>query len=181
MKVLVGCEFSGIVRKAFSDKGHNATSCDFLDTEIPGDHYKGNILDLLNEKWDLAIIHPPCQYLAVSGSRWFKFRKKEQKLALDFVKIFFDIPIKKVCIENPVSIISTVIRKPDQIINPYQFGHTEKKRTCLWLKNLPKLKPTKIMKERKQTLYYLSPSKERSKIRSRTFKGIARAMANQWT
>ncbi len=180
MRVLVGCEFSGIVREAFKEKGHMATSCDFEPTETPGKHYQGNILDILNEKWDLMIAHPPCRYLAVSGARWFKDRQKEQKKALKFVQDLMKAPIDKICIENPISIISTRIRKPDQIIQPWQFGHGETKATCLWLKGLPILKPTKIVKGREGRVWKEAPSKDRWKNRSRTYKGIAKAMAQQW-
>jgi len=180
MKVLVACEFSGIVREAFKAKGHDAVSCDLLSTEIPGKHWKGDVLDLIYKKWDLMIAHPPCTHLAVSGARWFKDKKKEQKEALQFVQDLMDAPIGKICIENPISVISTKIRKPDQIIQPWQFGHPETKATCLWLKNLPKLKPTKIVSGRENRVWKEPPGSERWKNRSRTLKGIAEAMANQW-
>mgnify|MGYP001372522054 CR=1 FL=1 len=139
MKVLVACEYSGIVRDAFIKKGHDATSCDFLPTELEGSHFEGNVLDIIDQGWDMMIAHPPCTHLAVSGARWFKDKQKEQKKALKFVKSLLDAPIEKIALENPVSIISTRIRKPSQIIQPWQFGHPENKKTCFWLKNLPLL------------------------------------------
>ena len=145
MKVLVACEFSGIVREEFSKMGHDATSCDFLDSEIPGKHYKGDVRDLLNDGWDEMIAHPPCRHLAVSGAAWFKRKQKKQEGALDFVKELMDCPIPRIAIENPISIISTRVRKPDQIIQPWQFGHGASKATCFWLKNLPKLVPTNVV------------------------------------
>jgi hypothetical protein len=167
MKVLVACEFSGIVRDAFIAKGHNAESCDLLPTERHGPHFQCDIIDLLSytmfQKWDLMIAHPPCTHLAVSGARWFKDKLYEQKLALDFVQQLMDADIPKICIENPVSIISSRIRKPDQIIQPWMFGEPFQKTTCLWLKNLPKLKPTKIMNTREQACWKMPPSKDRWK------------------
>jgi len=180
MKVLVACEFSGIVREEFSKLGHDAWSCDLLDTEIPGNHIKGDVLNIIDQNWDLMIAHPPCTHLAVSGARWFKDKKEEQKAALNFVKLLLEAPINKIALENPISIISTHIRKPDQIIQPWQFGHGETKSTCLWLKNLPFLKPTKIVEGREQRIWKLPPGVDRWKERSRTFKGIAQAMAEQW-
>jgi hypothetical protein len=181
MKVLVACEYSGIVRDAFKEKGHYAVSCDLLPTESEGLHYQGDVRDILYDGWDMMIAHPPCTYLAVSGARWFKDRKQEQKEALDFVRLLMGAPIDKICIENPVSVISTAIRKPDQIIQPYQFGHNESKRTCLWLKGLPLLIPTDIITESiQQSIHRMPPGKNRSKERSRTFSGIAKAMADQW-
>lgn len=182
MRVLVACEFSGRVRDAFINKGHEAVSCDLLDTEIPGPHLKCNVLDVLNDNWDLIICHPPCTYLCVSGARWFKNRQIEQVDALNFVNLLLNAPIEKLALENPVGIISTKIRKPDQIIQPWQFGEHVNKKTCLWLKNLPKLIPTKIIdkKYRFNTVHEESPSKNRWKNRSRTYYGIAEAMATQW-
>lgn len=180
MKVLVGCEFSGIVREAFSKRGHDATSCDLLDSEIPGKHIHGNVLNHLDRDWDLLIAHPPCTYLAVCGARWFKYRKEEQHEALTFVRYLLNAKIPKICIENPISVISTKIRKPDQIIQPYQYGHGETKATCLWLKNLPKLVPTNVVSGREHRVHNAAPSPDRWKIRSRTFTGIAQAMATQW-
>jgi hypothetical protein len=180
LRVLIACEFSGIVRDAFANKGHDAWSCDFLDTELPGNHIKDNVLYHLGKNWDLMIGHPPCTYLAVSGARWFSQRQKEQEDALEFVRQLMNAPIPKICIENPVSVISTRIRKPDQIIQPYMFGHGETKATCLWLKNLPKLHPTKIVDGREGRIWKESPSLDRWKNRSRTYVGIAEAMAKQW-
>ena len=182
MKVLVACEFSGVVREAFRKYGHDAWSCDLLDTEIPGPHYKCDVLKVIAyQAWDLMIAHPPCTHLAVSGARWFKEKKKEQGEALDFVRKLLNAPIEKIALENPVSIISTKIRKPDQIIQPWQFGHGETKKTCLWLKNLPLLVPTNIVSGRLQRVWKMGPSENRWKDRSRTYQGIAEAMANQWT
>lgn len=180
MNVLVACEFSGIVRDAFLARGHNAISCDLLPTESPGPHYQGDVVDLLYEGWDLMIAHPPCTHLAVSGARWFKDKQEEQQQALEFVQLLFNAPILKIAVENPVSIISTRIRKPDQIIQPWQFGHGETKATCLWIKNLPPLQPTNVVRGRETRIHHLPPSKDRWKIRSRTFEGIAQAMAEQW-
>ncbi len=181
MRVLIACEFSGIVREAFKVKGHYAMSCDLLPTEIPGNHYQGDIRDLLlPSQWDLMIAHPPCTHLAVSGARWFQNKQKEQKEALDFVRLLLNAPINKICLENPVSIISTHIKKPSQVIHPYWFGHGETKTTCLWLKNLPLLKPTDIVNGRENRIHKMPPSKDRWKNRSRTFTGIAEAMADQW-
>ena len=180
MKVLIACEYSGRVRDAFLKAGHDAMSCDLLETDVDGPHYKGDVKDILNDNWDLMIAHPPCTHLAVSGARWFKDKKVEQAEALDFVRLLLDAPIDKIALENPVSIISTKIRKPDQIIQPWQFGHGETKATCLWLKNLPKLKPTDIVDGREARIHNIPPSKDRWKIRSITYLGIANAMAEQW-
>ena len=180
MKVLVACEFSGIVREAFKVKGHDAISCDLLPSEIPGNHYKGDVRDIIDDGFDLMIAHPPCTHLAVSGARWFKDKKVEQKEALDFVRFLMDSNIPKIAIENPISIISSHIRKPDQIIQPWQFGHGETKATCIWLKNLPLLQPTNIVDGRKDRIHKLPPSENRWKERSRTYEGIAKAMAEQW-
>ena len=180
MKVLVACEFSGIVRDAFRALGHDATSCDLLRTERAGQHYLCDVRDVLGEQWDLMIAHPPCTHLAVSGSRWFKDKAKEQAEALDFVRTLMDAPIPRIAIENPISVISSRIRKPDQIIQPWQFGHGETKATCLWLKNLPKLQPTKIVSGREARVHRMPPGPDRWKERSRTFQGIADAMATQW-
>lgn len=180
MKVLIACEFSGIVREAFRERGHNSFSCDLLPTELSGQHYQCNILEVLHQHWDLMIAHPPCTHLAVSGARWFKHKKLEQKEALDFVKMLLNTNIKKIALENPISIISSVIRKPDQIIQPWQFGHGETKATCLWLKNLPKLVPTNVVSGREAKVHKMPPSENRWKERSRTYVGIAKAMAEQW-
>ena len=181
MRVLIGCEFSGIVRDAFKAKGHDAWSCDLLPSEIPGQHIQGDILEILNDSWDLIIAHPPCTHLCVSGARWFKGKQKEQAEALEFVRLLLDAAIPRIALENPVSIISTRIRKPDQIIQPWMFGHGETKATCLWLKGLPKLQPTNIVEGREGRVFRMPPSPDRWKERSRTFQGIADAMANQWS
>lgn len=183
MRVLIACEFSGITRDAFLACGHEAASVDLVATERPGPHYKLDVRDLLyTGEWDLMIANPPCTYLAVSGARWFAARRIQQHEAIAFVRLLLDAPIRKICIENPVSVLSTAIRPPDQIINPYQYGHPEKKRTCLWLKNLPPLKATNVIpkRRREQMNYYEVPSDDRSRNRSRAFNGIAKAMAQQW-
>lgn len=180
MRVLVACEFSGIVRDAFLARGHDAWSCDLLPTESPGPHIQGDVLLHLGQEWDLMIAHPPCTHLAVSGAKWFKFKQKEQAEALEFVRVLLNAPVPRIALENPVSVISTKIRKPSQIIQPWQFGHGETKTTCLWLKNLPALVPTNIVPGRVNRLHRLPPSPDRWKIRSRTFPGIAAAMADQW-
>ena len=177
----MACEFSQIVTNEFRKKGHEAFSCDILPTDgNPKWHIQDDVLNHLDENWDMMIAHPPCTYLAVSGARWFKQRKKEQREALDFVQKLMDIDIPRIAIENPISVISSQIRKPDQIIQPWMFGHGETKATCLWLKNLPKLKPTKIVDGREQRIHKLPPSADRWKLRSKTFEGIAKAMAKQW-
>jgi len=160
--------------------GHEAMSCDLLQTDVPGPHYQGNVLDVINDGWDLMIAHPPCTHLAVSGSRWFKNKVLEQAEALDFVRILLNAPISKIALENPISVISSKIRKPDQIIQPWQFGHGETKATCLWLKNLPKLIPTNIVDGREARVHKMPPSPDRWKLRSTTYQGIAQAMAQQW-
>ena len=180
MRVLVACEFSGTVRDSFAAKGHDAWSCDLLETERPGQHYQGDVRDMLTQEWDLMIAHPPCTHLAVSGARWFKDKKEEQAEALDFVRMLMDANIPRICIENPISIISSRIRKPDQIIQPWQFGHGETKATCLWLKGLTKLTPTNIVEGRHARVHREPPSPDRWKNRSRTMQGIANAMASQW-
>lgn len=191
MKVAVICEFSGTVRDAFTKLGHEAISFDLLPSETPGEHYQGDITELPLDYWrqfDLAICHPPCTHLAVSGAAWFKYKQKEQAEALDFVRFLMNLPIERIAIENPVSVISSKIRKPDQIIQPYQFGHMEQKKTCLWLKNLPKLDETnnvyqemmKLPKNQRERLHYLPPGPDRWKERSKTFQGIAAAMSEQW-
>lgn len=180
LRVLVACEYSGTVREAFKELGHYAMSCDLLDTEIPGEHYKGDVRDILFDGWDIMIAHPPCTHLAVSGARWFKDKQREQAEALEFVRLLLDAPIERIALENPISIISSQIRKPDQIIQPWQFGHGETKATCLWLQNLPKLQPTNIVEGREQRIWKIPPGPDRWKERSRTFEGIAQAMANQW-
>lgn len=190
MKVLVACEFSGIVRDAFAAKGHDAWSCDLLPDEgrvfkSPSSwgrrvHIVGDVIDLLNKDFDLMIAHPPCTHLSVSGARWWETKQVKQRKAIWFFMALADANIPKICIENPVGIMSTCWRKPDQYIQPWQFGHGETKKTGLWLKNLPKLKPTKIVSGREARIHKMPPSKNRGKLRSITFQGIANAMAEQW-
>lgn len=182
MNVLVACEYSATVRDAFRARGHNAYSADLLPTEgDPRWHIQGDALAAARERpWDLMVAHPPCTHLAVSGSRWFKDKQAEQIEALAFVKALMDAPILMIAIENPISIISSRIRKPDQIIQPWQFGHGETKATCLWLKNLRKLTPTNVVAGREARVHRMAPGPDRWKERSRTFSGIAEAMADQW-
>ena len=181
MRVLVACEYSGRVRQAFRNLGHDAWSCDLLPSEDGGHHFEGYVEEVIKDfHWDLMIAHPPCTHLAVSGARWFKDKVNEQQEALQFVNYLMNVPIGKICIENPISIISSKIRKPDQIIQPWMFGHGETKATCLWLKNLPKLVPTDIVEGREPKVHYMSPGPNRWKERSRTYQGIANAMAEQW-
>lgn len=180
MRVLIACEFSATVREAFAALGHDAWSCDLLESEKPGQHLIGDVHQVLSQEWDLLIAHPPCTHLAVSGARWFKEKQQEQAQALDFVRELLSADIPRIALENPISIISSKIRKPDQIIQPWQFGHGETKATCLWLKNLPKLQPTQIVDGRESRIHKMPPSENRWKERSRTFPGIARAMAQQW-
>ena len=182
MKVLIACEYSGAVREAFRKRGHEALSCDLLPTEVDGPHYEGDVFDIINDGWDLMIAHPPCTHLAVSGARHFAAKKASgvQDEALEFVRKLLDADIPRIALENPISIISSRIRKPDQIIQPWQFGHGETKATCLWLKNLPKLTPTDIVEGREQRVHLMPPGPNRWKERSRTFQGIADAMAQQW-
>lgn len=181
MKVLIACEFSGRVRDAFRANGHDAWSCDLLPCESdPQWHLQGDVIEHLRDGWDLMIAHPPCTHLAVSGARWFKEKRTEQEDALRFVQTLMDAPIPRIAIENPVSIISSRIRKPNQIIQPWQFGHGETKATCLWLKNLPLLTPTNIVDGRNHSAWKEPPGPDRWKNRSRTFLGIAEAMAEQW-
>jgi hypothetical protein len=202
MKVLVACEESGVVRNAFAARGHLAVSCDLLPTESTGIHYHGDILDIINLGWDLMIAHPPCTYITISANKWLKdqpprksgalvgeARRLAQRGAIDFFIKLYNAPIKKVAIENPIGVMSSIFRKPDQVIQPWMFGHGETKATCLWLKNLPKLvwaRETNLFEQktavdgREQRIHKLAPSPDRAKIRSRTFSGIAKAMAEQW-
>lgn len=180
MRVLIACEYSGTVRDAFTALGHDAVSCDMLPSERPGKHYQGNVLDILGDGWDLMIAHPPCTHLAVSGARWFKDKLQEQAEALAFVRTLLEANIPRIALENPVSIISTRIKKPSQVIQPWQHGHGETKATCLWLKNLPLLVPTDLVEGRIARVHMMPPSPLRWKERSRTYPGIARAMAIQW-
>jgi hypothetical protein len=182
MKVLVACEYSGRVRDAFTVLGHDAMSCDLLPTDALGKHYQGDVFEIINDGWDLMIAHPPYTHLAVSGARHFAAKQASgvQQEALAFVQKLLDAPIAKIALENPISIISSRIRKPDQIIQPWQFGHGETKATCLWLKGLPLLKPTNIVEGREPKVHRMPPSADRWKLRSTTYQGIADAMAQQW-
>lgn len=183
MRVLVSCEYSGRVRQAFRNKGHEAWSFDLLPSEDNSEfHVTGDIRQALDHHWDLMICHPPCTFLAVSGARWFSdpVRKWEQAKALGFVRMHLEAKIERICLENPISVISSKIRKPTQIIQPWQFGHGETKATCLWLKNLPKLAPTDIVDGREAKVHKMPPGPDRWKERSRTYQGIADAMAAQW-
>ncbi|MBF3536125.1 DNA cytosine methyltransferase [Burkholderia pseudomallei] len=199
MRVLVACEYSGRVREAFKARGHYALSCDLLPTETPGNHYQGDVRDVLSDGWDLLIAHPPCTYLTVAGVRWlyhpddkhlptnerrphpnYPNRRRDQADALEFVRLLMDAPVDRIAIENPVSVISSHIRKPDQVIQPWQFGHGETKATCLWLKNLPVLVPTDIVAGREARVHMMPPGPDRWKERSRTYEGVAAAMATQW-
>lgn len=180
MRILVACEFSGIVRDAFIAKGHDAWSCDLLPSERPGQHIQGDVRNHLDDGWEMMIAFPPCTHLAVSGARWFKDKRKEQAGAIDFFMWLANCNIPKIAIENPIGVMSGEWRKPDQIIQPWQFGHGETKATCLWLKNLPKLEPTNIVEGREHRIHKMAPSPNRGKDRSRTYQGIAEAMAAQW-
>lgn len=192
LKVLVACEYSGRVRDAFTRMGHFAMSCDLLPTDAPGMHYQGDVTDILDQGWDIMIAHPPCTYLSVSGMHWTTRGLRDPQLtedALDFVRLLMDAPVPRIAIENPISVISSRIRKPDQIIQPWWFGHDASKKTCLWLKNLPLLTPTNKLEGDDKTRRgnqtasgqnKLPPSKDRWKIRSETYQGIADAMAAQW-
>lgn len=181
MKVYVGCEMSGTVTEAFIRQGHDAVSCDLLPSEKPHiPHIQDDVLNHLSERWDLGIFHPPCTHTAVSGARWFKYKQKEQKEGIEFFMKLISAPIPQICVEHPISIMSTVYRKPDQIVQPWMFGHGETKATCFWLKNLPRLKPTKIVDGRIARIHKEPPGVDRWKNRSRTYQGIANAMASQW-
>ena len=192
MRVLVACEYSGVVRDAFLRQGHDAMSCDILPSEKPGPHHRGDVLDIINDGWDLMLAFPPCTYLSVSGMHWTVRGLRDPKLtedALAFVELLLNAPVKKIALENPVSIINTRVRKPEQIIQPWWFGHDASKKTCLWLKNLPLLKPTNRLpgdnttRRANQTpsgQNKLGPSADRWKLRSATYQGIADGMAAQW-
>lgn len=182
MKVLVACEYSGVVRDAFIRGGHDAMSCDLLPTDSPGPHYQGDVRDLLDYPFDLMIAHPPCTHLSVSGARHFSEKRTDgrQQAAVSFFMKLAKSDIPMIAIENPVSIMSSLYRKPDQVIQPWQFGHGETKATCLWLKNLPSLKPTNIVAGRSDRIHKMPPGPNRWKQRSKTYQGIADAMADQW-
>ena len=181
-RILIACEFSGTVRRAFAAKGWDAWSCDLLPAEDDSpNHIVGDVTALLGDGWDMMIAHPPCTHLAVSGARWFKDKREEQAEALAFVRTLLDAPIPRIALENPVSVISSHIRKPTQIIQPWQFGHGETKATCLWLNGLMPLVPTDIVAGRVARVHWMPPGPDRWKERSRTFSGIAAAMAEQWS
>lgn len=184
MKILVACEYSGRVRDAFAVRGHEAVSCDFLPSETEpvagAQHYQGDVRDLLGKFWDMLIAFPPCTHLSASGARWWKNKQTQQIEAIDFVKLLAESHIPKIAIENPVGRLSSAWRKPDQILQPWQFGHGETKATCLWLKGLPRLQPTNVVEGREARVHRMSPGPNRWKERSRTYEGIAKAMAEQW-
>lgn len=183
MRVLVACEFSGRVRDAFAKRGHYSISCDYLPSETPGCHHFGDVLEYLKDpihRFDLMIAHPPCTYLCSSGARWWKERPLVQKAAIKFFMDLVEVDIPRIAIENPIGIMSTRYRKPDQIIQPWQFGHGEIKATCLWLKGLPPLQPTEVVEGREARIHRMSPGPNRGRERSRTYCGIAEAMADQW-
>jgi len=182
MRVLVACESSGMVREAFAARGHDAWSCDLLDTEQPGQHIQGNVLDVLGDGWDMMIAHPPCTHLASSGARWWAEKRADgrQAGALDFVRALMAAPVERWALENPVGVISTAIRRPDQIVQPWWFGHGETKATCLWLHGLPLLEPTDVVDGREPRVHRMSPGPDRWRERSRTLAGVADAMARQW-
>lgn len=191
MKILVACEFSGIVREAFAARGHDAWSCDLLPTERPGNHIQGDVLDILGDGWDLMIAHPPCTDLCVSGARYFAEKRADgrQQRSIDFFMALANAPAPRIAVENPVGIMSRLWRKPDQIIQPFQFGHPESKQTCLWLRGLPRLLHTNVLQKPERGYWdnqcpsgqnKLGPSPERAMNRARTYQGIADAMASQW-
>lgn len=189
MRVLVACEYSGVVRRAFRAAGHDAWSCDLLPSEDGSSHHvEGDVVPILGEGWDLLIAHPPCTHLAVSGARWFKDKLPEQAAALEFVRLLLDAPVGRIALENPVSVISSRVRKPDQVIQPWMFGHPETKATCLWLKGLPPLRPVTDLRAEmaalprsvKNRVHFMSPGAERWRERSRTLPGIADAMVRDW-
>jgi hypothetical protein len=189
MKVLIACEYSGPVRDAFIRAGHDAMSCDLLPTDAPGPHYQGDVLDIINDGWDMVIAFPPCTHLAVSGAKHFAAKRADgrQQEGIDFFNLFTSLNVQRVCIENPIGIMSKLYRKPNQIIQPWMFGDKAQKSTCLWLKGLPTLVPTNIVDKGE---FYISPSGKKlpkwysdnksAKVRSKTFQGIANAMADQW-
>lgn len=182
MNVLVACEESGTVRDAFARRGHNAWSCDLLPTRSKGQHWQGDIRDACFDSFDLMIAHPPCDHLAVSGSRWFAQKRADgrQQAAIEFFLLLANAPVPFIAVENPVCIMSSVWRKPDQIIQPWQFGHGETKATCLWLKGLPKLEPTNVVDGREARVHRMPPGPNQKRDRSETYAGIAEAMADQW-
>jgi hypothetical protein len=190
MDILIACEYSGTVRDAFRRRGHNAVSCDLLPSDSDGPHITGDVFDLLDRRWDMMIAFPPCTHLAVSGARWFPEKRADgrQQEGIDFFMAMINAPIERIAVENPIGIMSTQYRRPDQIVQPWMFGHAEQKSTCLWLKNLASLDATEnvheemmaLPKNKRERLHYLPPSEDRWKMRSKTFQGIAEAMADQW-
>lgn len=182
MRALIACEYSGVVRDAFLALGHDAMSCDLLPAEVPGPHYQGDVRDVLDYPWDIMVAFPPCTHLSVSGARHFEAKKLDgrQQAGVSFFMALAKADVPRIAIENPVSIMSSLWRRPDQVIQPWQFGHGETKATCLWLKNLPPLRPTNIVEGREARVHRMPPSPDRWKERSRTFAGIGRAMAEQW-
>lgn len=182
MKILIACEQSGAVRDAFSALGHDAMSCDLLPSDTPGQHYQGDVRDVLDYPWDIMIAHPPCTHLSVSGARHFEAKRMDgrQQEGVSFFMMLTKTQIPRVAIENPISIMSSLWRKPDQIIQPWMFGHGETKATCLWLRNLPPLIPTDVVDGRENRIHKMPPSADRGKLRSVTYAGIAKAMAEQW-
>ena len=182
MKVLIACEYSGTVRDAFIAAGHDAMSCDLLPTDVPGPHYQGDVRDVIHGCWDLLIAHPPCTHLSVSGARHFDAKKLDgrQQTAISFFMMLAKADIPMIAVENPVCIMSSIWRKPDQVIQPWQFGHGETKATCLWLKGLPPLMPTNVVDGRENRIHKMPPSPDRWKERSKTYEGIAQAMATRW-
>ena len=194
MKILVGCEFSGTVRDAFISMGHEAMSCDLLPTQSPGPHFQGDVLEAIEmDNWDIGIFHPPCTYLTVSANRWLKdqpirksgvlvgeARREARREAIEFFMKLYNCKISKIAIENPIGCMSTEFRKPDQVVQPWMFGHGETKATCFWLRGLPKLESTNIVPGREQRIFKLGNTEDRWALRSLTFKGIAEAMAKQW-
>jgi hypothetical protein len=193
MKILIACEYSGTVRDAFIKKGHDAISCDLLPTDKTGPHYQGDVFDIINDGFDLMIAHPPCTYLTVSANKWYKDqperksgtlvgarRREAREESIEFFLKLYNCGIPKIAIENPIGVLSSRFRKPDQVLQPWMFGHGETKATCLWLKGLPLLTPTDVVDGREQRLHYLPKTEDRWKIRSVTFQGIADAMAEQW-
>lgn len=180
MRILIACEFSGIVREAFARRGHDAWSCDLEPSEQPGQHIQGDVLTYVHGGWDLMIAHPPCTYLCNSGARWWRQRQMEQREALALVQLLLEAPIARIALENPEGCISTRLCRPTQLIHPWEYGEPFEKKTCLWLRNLPLLQPTCLMARREQRVWRMGQTRQRSRDRSRTYPGIAAAMAEQW-
>lgn len=180
MRVLIACEFSGAVRDAFADRGHDAMSCDLLPSETPGQHHQGDVFGLDLSRFDLMVAHPPCTHLCVSGARWWPGKVREQAEAIDFVRRLFAVPIPRIALENPIGILSSAVAPPTQIIQPWEHGHGETKATCLWLRGLPRLRPSRVVEGREARVHNMAPSPTRWAERSRTLPGVAAAMAAQW-